>query len=135
MAAVSKYHNNIVPASSPDIPRHFGLNTEPEPDQNLPEKGRRKSFLLSKIFSKPKDQDSEDSDNADNGVSAEEEVKDVKKAKQKKSTAISRRPLRNSSSRNVSLREASSESEGSGGAEERLGERTQTSIVCTSCHK
>ena len=138
VAAVSKYHNNIVPASSPDIPRHFGLNSEPEPDQNLPEKGRRKSFLLSKIFSKPKDQDSEDSDNADNGVSAEEEeksVKDVKKAKQKKSTANLRRPLRNSSSRNVSLREASSESEGSGGAEERLGERTQTSIVCTSCHK
>ena len=139
VAAVSKYHNNIVPASSPDIPRHLGLNSEPEPDQNLPEKGRRKSLLLSKIFSKPKDQDSEDSDNADNGVSAEEEeksVKDMKKVKQKKQTGGSlRRPLRNSSSRNVSLREASSESEGSGGAEERLGERTNTSIVCTSCHK
>ena len=139
VAAVSKYHNNIVPPlSDVDIPRHLGRASEP--DQNQPEKGRRKSFLLSKIFSKPKDQDSEDSDNADNnGLPAEKEeksVKELKKVKQKKQTATLRRPLRNSSSRNVSLREASSESEGSdGGVVERVGERTNTSIVCTSCHK
>ena len=135
VAAVSKYHNNIIPASSPDIPRVFGLPSETEPGQNQPEKGRRKSFLLSKIFSKPKDQDSEDSDNADNGIPAEKEEKSVKevKVKQKKQTSTSRRPLRNSSSRNVSLREASSESEGSADKEE--SERTNTSIVCTSCHK
>ena len=139
VAAVSKYHNNIIPVPDPDKHRVLGLPSDTEPGQNQPEKGRRKSFLLSKIFSKPKDQDSEDSDNADNGVPAEKEEKSVKevKVKQKKQTSNSRRPLRNSSSRNVSLREASSESEGSGGAsaDNEESERTNTSIVCTSCHK
>ena len=143
VAAVSKYHNNIIPASDPALspgkPGVLGLPSDTEPGQNQPEKGRRKSFLLSKIFSKPKDQDSEDSDNADNGVLGEKEEKSVKevKVKQKKQTSNSRRPLRNSSSRNVSLREASSESEGSGGAsaDNEESERTNTSIVCTSCHK
>ena len=155
VAAVDKYHNNSNtpedPGSAPDT-LHNHSTSEPGSDQRQPDNGRRKSFLLSRIFSKPKDQD-DDSGTEDNSAPTEKEelsVSETKKVRQNKQTTAPqkskdtalRRPLRNSSSRNVSLREAASSDSESGGTEldteeDRLGpeRQTNTSIVCTSCHK
>ena len=123
------------------------------PQENI----RRKSFLLSRIFSKPpsKDQDEDgDDDDDDNASSADnsiesEEKEDDRKLKKKKQQVLpqnssSKRPSRRAT-QNISLKEASSDSESvdSGTSSFRVENedkqisqsRGNTSIVCTSCHK
>ena len=122
------------------------------PQENI----RRKSFLLSRIFSKPpsKDQDEDGDDDDENTSSADnsiesEEKEDDRKLKKKKQQVLpqnssSKRPSRRAT-QNISLKEASSDSESvdSGTSSFRVENddkqisqsRGNTSIVCTSCHK
>ena len=82
MAAGDKFNNNSNshkdPGSAPQT-----LHRHRQPDN-----GRRKSFLLSRIFKKPKDQDN-DSDSEDNSAPIEKEellVTETKKVRQNKQT-------------------------------------------------
>ena len=88
---MDKYHNNSNtpedPGSAPDT-LHNHSTSEPGSDQRQPDNGRRKSFLLSRIFKKPKDQDNE-SDSEDNSAPIEKEellVTETKKVRQNKQT-------------------------------------------------
>ena len=162
VAAVDKYHSTGAAAAgmAPELNSSLDLSTgetgenksgsDPaHPQENI----RRKSFLLSRIFSKPpsKDQDEDGDENtssADNSIESEEK-EDDRKLKKKKQQVLpqnssSKRPSRRAT-QNISLKEASSDSESvdSGTSSFRVENddkqisqsRGNTSIVCTSCHK
>ena len=121
------------------------------PQENI----RRKSFLLTRIFSKPPSKDQEDEDEAsdqkdgetfsDNSNPSKEEKSRNAKTKTKKN---SERPSRKAS-KNINLREASSDSESVDSNTSKSSDKPinynqsknsgllkgNTSIVCTSCHK
>ena len=82
MAAGDKFNNNSNSHKDPGSAPHT-LHRHRQPDN-----GRRKSFLLSRIFKKPKDQDN-DSDSEDNSAPTEKEelsVTETKKIRQNKQT-------------------------------------------------
>ena len=143
-------------SSAPDIQSpDQGTNTEPG---HQPDNIRRKSFLLSRIFSKPPGKDQDDTDESDTGNNTpdndkDESFVDQKKVRRKKQVELpqntsSKRPSRNAT-KNVSLKEASSDSESgesgqsqpsnTGDKETKSKDvskvRGNTTIVCTSCHK
>ena len=159
---MDKYHNTGAGAGiAPDLNSSLNLSSGENNDiKSAAESGhpqeniRRKSFLLSRIFSKPpsKDQDEDDDEedenasSADNSIESEEKEKErkVKKKKQLPQNSSSKRPSRRAT-QNISLKEASSDSESvdSGTSSFRVENddkqvsqsRGNTSIVCTSCHK
>ena len=80
MAAGDKFNNNSNSHKDP--------GSAPQTLHRQPDNGRRKSFLLSRIFKKPKDQDN-DSDSEDNSAPTEKEelsVTETKKVRQNKQT-------------------------------------------------
>ena len=80
VAAGDKFNNNSNSHKDP--------GSAPQTLHRQPDNGRRKSFLLSRIFKKPKDQDNE-SDSEDNSAPIEKEellVTETKKVRQNKQT-------------------------------------------------
>ena len=80
VAAGDKFNNNSNSHKDP--------GSAPQTLHRQPDNGRRKSFLLSRIFSKPKDQD-DDSGTEDNSAPTEKEelsVSETKKVRQNKQT-------------------------------------------------
>ena len=153
VAAVDK-HGQVSTGPVPHItyfrsqsPQHSDNNdATPPPQQNV----KRKSFLLSRIFSKPpsKDQSDEDSENPEEDEEKEPTPPPKKTNKKRQSKAKtppptkSNRPSRRAT-KNVSMREASSDSEESysGDQIQKMSRvdvsqvRGNSSIVCTSCHR
>ena len=78
MAAGDKFNNNSNSHKDP--------GSAPQTLHRQPDNGRRKSFLLSRIFKKPKDQDNDSEDNSAPTEKEELSVTETKKVRQNKQT-------------------------------------------------
>ena len=78
MAAGDKFNNNSNSHKDPGSASHTLYRQ--------PDNGRRKSFLLSRIFKKPKDQDNDSEDNSAPTEKEELSVTEMKKVRQNKQT-------------------------------------------------
>ena len=78
VAADDKFNNNSNSHKDPGSASHTLYRQ--------PDNGRRKSFLLSRIFKKPKDQDNDSEDNSAPTEKEELSVTEMKKVRQNKQT-------------------------------------------------
>ena len=78
MAAGDKFNNNSNTFED--------MGSAPHTLHRQPDNGRRKSFLLSRIFKKPKDQDNDSEDNSAPTEEEELSVTETKKVRQNKET-------------------------------------------------